>query len=246
VKLALLVLFVPVIEPLDAERPPRSAVSIAFASYSSAPETIGFGDGGQVRVDAIWIAMKDVDAQPVASCKRSSAKPIIAGPLTAELVKRQLTSAETADLEVDRYCAFGLQLRRARGRVSGAPNELRGASIVIVGRRTDGVRFLLRSRLDHPVVLRARELEGFAVSAPDTHWIVGVDLARWMAGVDLALADATGDGRQREVRIDERSNPDLLAAFNANVEAGFALFHDRDGDRSLDVAERAQPIATRQ
>jgi hypothetical protein len=235
-----LTLFVTLIEPRDAERPARSVVSLVFASYSSQPQTIGFA------VDAIWIAMQDVQVRPATSCKRSSPKPIIAGRVTAELVKRQLTSSEIADLEVARYCAFELQLRSARGKVAGAPSELRGASIVIVGRRADGVRFVLRSRLDNALVLRARELEGFAVSGPRTHWIVGVDVARWMANVDLALADATGEGRQREVRIDEKSNPDLLATFNANVEAGFALFDDRNADRTLDEAERAHPLATRQ
>ena len=225
---------------LDAERPPQAAVSISFVSYSSDPGMVGFGDGTRIHIDAIWVALQDVQVRPAASCKRSQARPVVAGPLTAELVKRSTT--DTGRSDVGRYCAFEFQLRRSRGR-AGPRNELRGASIVITGRRADGVRFVLRSRLDAAPLLRARELEGISVTAPRADWIVGVDVSRWMAGVDLALAEPTGD---RELRIDDKSNADLLAAFDANVEAGFALFDDRDGDRNLNQAERARPIATHQ
>jgi hypothetical protein len=241
VKLALLALVVIAIDPLDAEPPAHSKVSLVFSSYSSQPDAIGVGDGGQIRVSAAWVAMQDVQIRPASACKRASAKPVVDGKLTTELVSR--TTVEGLAIEATRYCVFELQLRRSRGRTAGAPSELRGASIVITGRRADGVPFLLRSRVESEIVLRARELEGISVTGPRTRWIVGIDLARWMAGVDLALADTTND--RRELRIDENSNSELLATFEANVAEAFALFEDLDGDRDLDPSERAMPIAIR-
>ena len=47
------------------------------------------------------------------------------------------------------------------------------------------------------------------------------------------------------VRIDDKTNAELLERFNANVASGFALFDDRNGDRNLDPEERATAIAVR-
>jgi len=236
-------LLVAALTPLDADRPAPAALSITFTAYSSEPNTIAFGDGGKVRIDSIWVAMQDARVRPASSCKRGAARTVIAGPFTLELVTKQARGIDTAQLDAVRYCAFEVQLRRSRGKVADAPSELRGASIVVLGRRADGVRFVLQSRLDSQALLRARELDGFSVTAPTTSWIMGVDVARWFTNVDLGAADAVGEGRERQVRIDDKTNTDLLATFNANVEAGLALFDDRNGDHNLDPEERASPIA---
>lgn len=238
----LLVLCASLIEPLDAERTETGTVSIAFVSYSSSPDVIGFSDSAAVRIDAVWLASQDAQVRPASSCRRSSAKVVVPGPFTAELVRGAFRSDE-AKLVTKSYCAFELSLRRSSGRSAGAPSELRGASIVIRGRRADGVSFVLRSRLDSAVLLRANELDGFTI-VRGTTWIVGVDVNRWMSGVDLASAEISSDGSERKVRIDESANTEILAAFDANVAAGVGLFDDRNGDRVLDSEEKKHAIAS--
>jgi hypothetical protein len=232
-----------VIEPLDANKELAASVSITFATYSSDAADVSIGEGGRVRVEAVWLAMRDARVRPASACKSASARTVLAGTFRAELVGKQAKGGEAARLPVDRYCAFELQLRRSRGKDSGAPVELRDASIVVIGRRSDGARFVLRSRVEPTAYLRARAIEGFAPSAPATSWIVAVDVARWFAGVDLAAADACEDTRGRVVRIDETNNPELLATFNGNVEGGIAVFDDRDLDHDLDPDEQPTPIA---
>jgi hypothetical protein len=241
-KLAVLALAISVLEPLDAERPARSPVTLTFALYSSTPDAIDATATAKTRIDALWIGLQDARLRPATACKGADAKVVVPGPFTVELVKRQATTTETKR-EVGRYCMFEVQLRRTRGRATGAPSELKGASIVIEGRRNDGLPFTIRSRLDIALALRAGDLEGFAIPEGGARWIAGIDVARWLEDIDIG--DATADSPRGRVVIDEKSNPELLAKFNANVEHGFALFEDRNGDRNLDAEERARPIAVR-
>jgi len=242
-KLALLALLISVFEPLDAERPARSPVTLTFALYSSTPDAIDATSSAKIRIDAVWIGLQDARLRPTTACKGADAKAVVAGSFTVELVKRLATTTETK-LEVARYCAFEVQLRRTKGRFAGAPSDLKNASIVVDGRRADGVAFTIRSRLDSTLTLRAVELEGFALSDAGARWIAGIDIARWFENLDLLEASADSP-RGRTVVIDEKSNPELLAKFNANVEQGFALFDDGNGDKNLDTEERARPIAVR-
>lgn len=241
-KALLTLLLVTVLEPFEAERAQMCSVSISFAAYSS-DSSISIGGTSSTKIDEIWIAMQDARVRPATACKRNAARSILAGTFSAELVRRLTMGADAEQLQVDRYCAFEVQLRKLRGKIDGAPTELRGASIVVRGHRADGTAFVLQSRVTPSVLLRARALEGFSAAAPNVSWIVGVDVARWFAGFDLTTGEINGELRDRVLRIDEKTNPELLAAFNANVEKGFALFEDANRDRTLDPEEQQKPIA---
>jgi hypothetical protein len=244
-KLALVALSIGVLEPrdpLDARRPARSPVSLTFAAYASTAEVdVMDVTSAKTRIDAVWIGLQDARLRSVTACKSADGRATVTGSVTMELVKRHATTTETK-LEVARYCALDVQLRRTKGRAAHAPSELKGASIVVVGRRSDGVSFTIRSRFENALTLRAADLEGFAIPEAGARWIAGVDIARWLQNIDLL--DATTDPRGRVV-IDDRSNPELLTRFNANLEHGIALFEDRNGDTNLNAEERAHPIATR-
>jgi hypothetical protein len=241
-KLVLLALVISVFEPQDAERPARSPVTLTFVAYSSTPDVIDATATAKTRIDAVWLGLQDAQVRPTTPCKGADAKPVVPGSFTVELVKR--TTMTDTKLELGRYCTFEVQLRRTRGRATGAPSELKGASIVVAGQGSDGMQFSLRSRLDSTLTLRAADLEGFTIPEGGARWIVGIDVARWFADIDLADA-TTAPPRGRTVVIDEKSNPELLTKFNANVERGIALFEDRNGDRILDAEERSRPIAVR-
>lgn len=227
----------------DNQADKHANVTLSLATYSSEP-SIGFADSeSAIRIEAIWITMQDLRFRKASVCNRSAVPVAISGPITAELVRRRVTGAAEAKLVVARYCAFELAFRKSRGKVDGAPAELRAASIVILGKRRDGVRFVLRCRLDTAPRLRAHDLEGFAVSG-SSRFILAADVGRWMTGLDLSAAVVDGDGGRQEIRIDDEANPELLAAFRRNLEAGLGLFGDADGDSVLDEGERTQPLAS--
>jgi hypothetical protein len=235
-RLAVLALCVSALEPMGGER--QASVTLGLAAYSSQPSLVGFSESARVRIDAVWISIQTLQLRPASTCKRSDAKLLVRGAVTAELVRRKVTGLPTAmKIDPGRYCAFEVELRRSEGRVASA---MRGASIVVQARRADGVRVIVRSRLGASPLLRAHDLQGFAIDEPGVRWVLAVDIARWMAAVDLALADVGTDG---VIRIDDKHNAELLSKFDANVEGGFALFDDKDGNRALDSNEQ-KPIAS--
>lgn len=230
---------VSMLEPRDAAGPepaPSATVAITFQAYSSNPAAVGVGRDARLKIDAVWLSAHDLGAWPKDACAERSARSLRTGALAVELVK---PTSQAGTLATGRYCALAFALRRA----SKGGRELRGASLVLLGRRADGVRFELRSSLAAAIELSAVSIDGFAVGASGTSWIVGADLTRWLANVDLDMVEPTEQGRV--LRIDERTNSELLAAFDASVAAGLGVYADVDGDRVLDPDELREPIAKR-
>jgi hypothetical protein len=224
----------------------QSEITFSLAAYSSEPASIGFGAPSSVHIETIWISIHDLALVRGGSCKRVERRTIVSGAVTAELVTgRAIGMPATVAIELGPYCGLRVAVRRSQSDSTGVPAEFRTLSIMIRGRRPDGVRITIRSELAVSSMLPAHQVEGFTISDHTPSWILAIDVARWMAGLELSLADATGDRAYREVRIDHRTNADLLARFNANVPAGFGLFLDVNGNRMLDTDERARPVASR-
>lgn len=221
----------------------EATVKMSLAAYSSDPASVGFASSASgIRIDAIWVSMTELRLPPTSDCDATSAPPMTLGPITADLTK-PATSVMSTVLPSGRYCALDLTWRHARGRTQDAPGVLRGASIVVQGRRPDGLRFVLRTRLSSSPRLRAIEVRGFSIAGV-AHLILAADIARWMSGLDLSTAEVSGTDTRWEVRIDERTNTELLERFQENVEAGLSLYRDANADRILDEAERVHPLAT--
>lgn len=225
---------------LLAAKPPTA--KLGLTGWSSEPELVALGTLGvsEAQIEEIWISMKDVRLHEASTCRKGSQRVQVRGPITGELVSgRAVGLPDSAVVEAGRYCGLELTLRRAKGTTAGVPPKLRGASILVEGRRGDGVRFLVRSRLETTPWLGALPAQGFEVADGTARLFLAVDAARWMAGLDLAAAEVTDDGSTRVIRIDDKSNPELLAVFERNVAAGLSLFRDADGDGLLGADERA-------
>jgi hypothetical protein len=226
---------------VPSARAETTNVPLSVSAYSSDP-AVGFADGGTgLRIEAAWITFRDVRFRPSSSC---SAIPPVAvhGPVTADVVARRSTGLGEARLRLARYCAFELAFRSSRGRVTEAPSDLRGVTVVVYGRRADGLKFVVRCRLDSIPRFRAKDVGGFAITA-ETRLILAADIGRWLRGIDLSTADLSGDGPRQEIRIDDRTNSELLSIFRSNVEPGLALFDDVDGDGAIGDSERTRPLA---
>ena len=114
---------------------------------------------------------------------------------------------------------------------------MRGATVMVRGRRDDGARFVLRSRRRDLVQLVAPP-KGVKIAAGRSRLILAADLGRWMAGIDLA-AVPPGRGRDETIRIDDGSNREILRTFEQNLLAGLSLCRDEDDDGSLSPRERS-------
>jgi hypothetical protein len=127
--------------------------------------------------------------------------------------------------------------QRARSGGS-APSAMRGYTVMVRGRRDDGVRFSIRSRRRDIVRLVARDTSGLTLAAGRSRLFLAADLGRWMEGVDLAGLPP-GRGRDGIIRVDDGSNREVLQIFEKNVISGLALCRDQDDDGALSPRERS-------
>ena len=148
--------------------------------------------------------------------------------MLAELVSRRTIGLDSVlSLPRTRYCGLDVGLSRAGGG-AGVPS-LEGHSVLVRGRRDDGVRFLIRTRRRALVTLIARDPKGLSFAGSRARLFLAVDLGRWMDGIDLSSL-VPGRGRNGIIRIDERSHRELLQRFEDNLQAGFALCREEDDD----------------
>ena len=227
-------------EPRDSEAAKPATTKLSLGAYTSAPNVVVLGSLslGTSRIDAIWISMKDLRFREESPCDKAI-QTYAQGPVTGELVGGAVSGLpESATTTVGRYCRFELTLRRSRAKSAGAPLDLRRASIQVLGQRADGVRFVIRTRLDIVLSLQAIDERGFAIVEGTNRLFLAVDAARWMAGIDFTVAEISHEGPNAVIRIDDKSNPDLLTVFQKNLPSGLSLFRDVDGDGVLSPSDR--------
>jgi hypothetical protein len=238
-KIALLILGAALALPADQGVPPE--VALAVTAFSSEPQAVAPGADGiaDLQVESVWVSFKNVAFRDAATCDEAGT-PQLKASITVELISgRAIGLPERTKLSSARYCGVELTPRKSRGRADGVSPELRGYSILLRARRHDGTRVVVRSRSIERVWLGANDDRGFAVEGETPRWFLAADLSRWMSGLDLATADVTHDRGNAVIRIDDRNNRELLAAFEASFAVGLGLFVDEDRDGSLQDSERA-------
>ncbi len=215
-----------------------SPVELSFAGYTtSASVVVGAPASGQVQIEAAYLSVQELRFRPADACDQAGHAAVVPGPILAELVGRRATGLEgPLSLPRARYCGVDLRLRRADG--SSGVASLPGQTILIRGRRDDGVPFLIRTGRRDSLQLVARDPKGFAIADGRQRLFLAVDLGRWMEGIDLA-ALVPGRGKNGMIRIDEHSHRDVLRRFEQNLRAGLALCGDLDDDGVLSPRECA-------
>ncbi len=229
----------------DSDGAGHAQLILRFAAYSSDAGAVRVGEPGLgvvATVEQVWLALRDLRFRR--DCSRPSQRVDVRGPVVAELVGGRTTGLPgRIPLAATRYCRMAATLRAADATTAPGGAELRGVPVLIHGRRTDGVPFVLRSRRIELLSLEAADREGFALKAGGTRLFMAVDLARWMRGLDLAVAEVSHDWRGAVILIDERSNSHLLETFEQRFASGLRLFLDRDGNGVLTPDERGEASA---
>lgn len=230
-----------------AHAAPPVNVALGFAGYASdASLALGAREAAVNHVEQAWLSVERLRFHEAGRRDDPAGRSDLAGPVFVELVGgRAVGGRDALRLEVRRYAgvdgAFHVVEREGE-----SPRDMGGASILVLGRRADGVRFVIRSQRADSMDLRATAPRGFAVREADVGLFVGIDLSAWLRGVDLRAAEVDHAGDTPLIRIDERSNTEMLQVFERNVPAGIALFRDEDADGVLSIREHAsdKPLAS--
>lgn len=150
----------------------------------------------------------------------------IDGPLLVDL--RGEPTVAVARVEATDYCRVRLDIDRADGS-GGAPAALADHSILIEGLIDGTTPFRIQSRWQDDLDLRSRGAS-FPLTDADEAIAIAFDLGAWLADLDLASGTPTNG----TIVVDEGSNPALLSAFEANLEATVHDDEDRDGSAGED------------
>lgn len=212
---------------------PVLPAEIALSVRSSDPDLIALSEGAQGSVlSEAWIAFGELAFLSQEQCAMFGE---VEGDATT-LVITDLARAGVVisiDAEAEGHCGMIVPLP-ARNDVlpAGAPDELRGNSIVLRGARADGTPFLLTHPEDEDLELEA--IDG-AIEALDRTLLLSFDVATWMRDVDLEGAIVGDDG---VIHINARENSELLDRFEVNLECSLELYADGDGNGSVDAADQ--------
>lgn len=212
-------------------------VELRADAHSSDPTAVAVGAGGAVVVTEAWLSLDPIRLATSADC---AADDPVGGAPDFGTADHAAAGAVLEEFEIDEgdYCRALLPFVRAAAPLpEGAPSELEGSAIVIVGELTaSGTPFRLVSHLEQTVDVHALSALGgrFSLAADQPALFLGFDVATWFGGLDLAGAELDGDG---VAVIDDASNPGLLSAFESDMAAGIELYRDLDQDGAVDAPD---------
>jgi hypothetical protein len=193
-------------------------------AHSSRPAEVAVGDDASLaRVDGVWLAAGRVEllGQDCGPAVTAS------GPVDEDLA--QATFEAVLELEAQPVCGARLVLDPAAA-PAGAPAELDGGTVLVLGERADGTPVVLRSERALPVEL-APVAGPFELDLEAPGLFLGFDVARWLIDLDLAGATVNEDG---VIVVDLDADPARGAAFEAALARGVELYRDVNGNGAVD------------
>lgn len=195
-----------------------------------------------VELDAVWVAIDKVRLQPGGSCGgNDNANVDFEGPAFADLIGVGVVGeVPQFDIAGGDYCRLRVNLHdvTAEELPAGAPAELADSSVLVIGRRADGVPFTIRT--DQKMELKLDATRSSFDLAGDEPLIIGFDLGALIDSV--ALDSFPGP----TITIDTASTPSVVAQFDQALRTSPSLFRDENADGALSAPEHAQGKAIAQ
>lgn len=213
-----------------------ATVELDLSAYEQPPgpgsQSVDLSSGA--RVDAIWMAVDRVRLRPGAECLEDDTEVDLEGPLVADLAGAGLVGGPASfAVQAGPFCRLRVGFHKLEAAVpAGAPAELAGLSILVLGTRSDGVAFQVRSEINEETELDATN-GSFELPAGTSPLFLAHDVGPWIGA--LALDSLAGS----PVVVDKESNADRLAAFEEAVKLSARLFRDQDADGDLSSGEHA-------
>ncbi len=209
----------------DTGNPP---VAATLTARSGDPAVAVAPGVAEVVVNEAWVSIPDVRFILGSACDHVSASA------ATDLVGDVVVGVPTAFPE---EVACGLQIVPGPLAVlpSGAPDALRGRSLLVLGQRADGALFEVSS--DATAGIDVVSMTDDVVFVADAGVLVAFDVALLLGGVDLASIPLDSDGVARLGPGDPGSDAVGLAG-------SIAIYRDSDGDGLVGPAEEAAgPVA---
>lgn len=190
-----------------------------------------------VTVDTVYVTVGEVRFSNGVDCGTDG--PVLRAPRFENLVPPSGISIALPDGAPTAYCRVRLEIARAEPPLDpGVPAELSDHDVLVAGRRADGRRFRVLSRMDREVDVQAVS-SSFAGATGTRSVVLSMDVGKWLTGLALDTALVGADG---VATIDELTSPTDVATFDTNISASFSLYADDDGNGELDATERAAGV----
>lgn len=215
--------------------PQDSAVNLELVAYEAPPQGQALTLRNGVTLDEAWLAFDEIRLRPSASCNGET-RVDLQGPIVVELRSGTERPALRLVRAAARYCRVELRLGRLREATGDAPAALVGASVLIRGRRADGIPFELRDDLSETL-----RVEGdFSLTAANEALVVGFDVGRWLLASSLDTAQVEGD----RITIDREHNAALRDEIIGELRRAIDLYRDENRDGALQADELRDRLAT--
>lgn len=192
-----------------------------------------------VLLDSLFVAVQEIRLEPAVngSCSDTSdsSEVDIDGPVVANLVgSGVLGPVPSFGTTSESFCQFRLGFHRvdvAAAPETGAPPEMDGLSIRMVGERSDGTAFVVESELGETFELESTNNVPFGLAPGDHRLFIAYEVGSWITALDLA---PLGPG---PIVVNKDQNSDRLEAFDDAVKSSARLFRDANDDGSLGATE---------
>ena len=210
-----------------------SLALVSIDTHSSDPESVSVREAtGQLVIDEAWIGFGAIALVPEGGCPGGGGA-IASGLLGAG--DHAAPGALSFDIELAdsaSFCGLVASFTPPLGALpAGAPPELAGRALVLLGHLADGTPVRITSAFEGEVLVRDAGGGSFALEEDAPGLLVGLDVARWLSGVDLSGAAREPDG---SIVLDDTRNTALRDALDARVPEGVELYRDEGADGVLD------------
>jgi len=235
--LTALLVALPACAGTETGNPPLTA-ELTVDAHSREPARVAIdADATEATVEEVWVSVGPVRFIGDDGCDAPDDVMAQIGSIGTE-DHADGTAARAAFETTERsFCTVEIELAAAAAPLpAGAPPELEGATVVVLGHRPDDTPFIIVSTRTAPIAARA--VSGrFPIEPGADGLFLGFDMATWLDGLDLAGATVGMDGR---IVIDADDNPASSAAFESNLAPGVEIYRDQDRDA---VPDEAAPLA---
>ncbi len=214
-------------------------VELNFTGYDTTQQRNALTLSNGYEIESAWVGLQGFGAKQASNCDANTEVD------SDETVVLDLIG-HTSDYAAPRFqktagdfCRFDLTFHKlgASELPAAAPADLADHSVVVRGRRDDGVEFVVHSDLADSVPLHSPSTT-FHLDAGDDYLLVGFALDEWFDAGQIAAI--TGED---PIVIDADHHPDLLTNFETAIKTSATLFKDLDGDGNLDANEFTEVLA---
>jgi len=203
---------------------PEATGQLHLALISGDPSVASLGGMSPIVVEHAWLSFGDLT---LTGCDAPHLSERVPAPPLLDLARAN--PGLELKTQLSQICAVNTALNPALVVPVGAPSSLNASTLVLQGRRADGIAFELQST--EPLNVSLTSVAGFD---PKKHSIIlSFDVSTWFQGLDLANAALTSG----QVSISYADNLGLLRAFEANMPRGAKITLDENNNGLVDPGE---------